>query len=146
MGADLPTPTLGRAADHPVVALTIAGSDPSGGAGIQADLKTFAALGGYGCAVRTCLTSQWTSGVTPVLPVPADMVADQLGTLAADVGLDATKIGMTTDAAVARAIAAALRELRAGERPPYVLPDPGMVATAGDRLLAAGAAGALRCA
>src|SRR5690606_41340188 len=101
MGADLPTPTLGRAADHPVVALTIAGSDPSGGAGIQADLKTFAALGGYGCAVLTGLTAQSTTGVTRGLPVPADMVAAQLGTLTGDPGLDAINVGRTTAAAAA---------------------------------------------
>ncbi|GGM21918.1 bifunctional hydroxymethylpyrimidine kinase/phosphomethylpyrimidine kinase [Promicromonospora citrea] len=144
MGADLPTPAPVRGDDHPVVALTIAGSDPSGGAGVQADLKTFAALGGYGCAVLTGLTAQSTTGVTRVLPVPADMVTDQLGTLTADVGLDAVKIGMTTDAAVARAIAAALRDLRAGGRPPYVVLDPVMVATSGDRLLAADAEAVLR--
>lgn len=133
-----------RPAGHPVVALTIAGSDPSGGAGIQADLKTFAALGGYGCAVLTGLTAQSTLGVTRVFAVPADVVADQLATLCADVALDAVKIGMTTDAEVARAIAAALRELRAGARPPVVVLDPVMVATSGDRLLAAEAETVLR--
>ncbi|WP_454854408.1 bifunctional hydroxymethylpyrimidine kinase/phosphomethylpyrimidine kinase [Promicromonospora soli] len=133
-----------RPPGHPVVALTIAGSDPSGGAGIQADLKTFAALGGYGCAVLTGLTAQSTTGVARVLPVPADMVTAQLETLLADVAVDAVKIGMTTDAAVARAVAAALRDLRAAGRAPFVVLDPVMVATSGDRLLAADAEAVLR--
>lgn len=135
---------LTRPPGHPVVALTIAGSDPSGGAGIQADLKTFAALGGYGCAVLTGLTAQSTTGVTRVLPVPADMVTAQLETLFADVGVDTVKIGMTTDAAVARAVAAALRAVRSAGPAPYVVLDPVMVATSGDRLLAADAEAVLR--
>ncbi|MFE7505873.1 bifunctional hydroxymethylpyrimidine kinase/phosphomethylpyrimidine kinase [Promicromonospora sp. NPDC057488] len=126
------------------MALTIAGSDPSGGAGIQADLKTFAALGGYGCAVLTGLTAQSTTGVTRVHPVPADMVRAQLDTLFADVAVDTIKIGMTTDAAVARAVAAVLRDLRAAGRAPFVVLDPVMVATSGDRLLAPDAEAVLR--
>lgn len=133
-----------RPAGHPAVALTIAGSDPSGGAGIQADLKTFTALGGYGCAVLTGLTAQSTTGVTRVLPVPADMVTAQLETLFADVAVDAVKIGMTTDAAIARAVAAALRHLRAAERAPYVVLDPVMVSTSGHRLLEPDAEAVLR--
>ncbi|MFD7024864.1 bifunctional hydroxymethylpyrimidine kinase/phosphomethylpyrimidine kinase [Promicromonospora sukumoe] len=126
------------------MALTIAGSDPSGGAGIQADLKTFAALDGYGCAVLTGLTAQSTTGVTRVHPVPADMVRAQLDTLFADVAVDAIKIGMTTDAAIARAVAATLRDLRAAGRAPFVVLDPVMVATSGDRLLAPDAEAVLR--
>lgn len=133
-----------RPLGHPAVALTIAGSDPSGGAGIQADLKTFAALGGYGCAVLTGLTAQSTTGVTRVLPVPADMVTAQLETLFADVAVDAVKIGMTTDAAIARVVAAALRQLRAAERSPYVVLDPVMVSTSGHRLLTPDAEAVLR--
>lgn len=133
-----------RPPGHPAVALTIAGSDPSGGAGIQADLKTFAALGGYGCAVLTGLTAQSTTGVTRVLPVPADVVTAQLETLFADVAVDAVKIGMTTDAAVARAVAAALRDLRTGGRAPYVVLDPVMVSTSGHRLLTPDAEAVLR--
>ncbi|MEU4364083.1 bifunctional hydroxymethylpyrimidine kinase/phosphomethylpyrimidine kinase [Promicromonospora sp. NPDC023987] len=133
-----------RPPGHPVVALTIAGSDPSGGAGIQADLKTFAALGGYGCAVLTGLTAQSTTGVTRVLPVPAEMVTAQLETLFADVAVDAVKIGMTTDAVVARAIAAVLRELRSAGPAPYVVLDPVMVSTSGHRLLEADAEAVLR--
>lgn len=133
-----------RPAGHPVVALTIAGSDPSGGAGVQADLKTFAALDAYGCAVLTGLTAQSTVGVSRVFAVPADVVTDQLATLTADVALDAVKIGMTTDATVAVAIADALRRLRRGPRPPVVVLDPVMVATSGDRLLAAEAEAVVR--
>ena len=149
MGSALPdTPSddaaRRRPPGHPVVALTIAGSDPSGGAGIQADLKTFAALGGYGCAVLTGLTAQSTTGVTRVLPVPADMVTAQLETLFADVAVDTVKIGMTTDAVVARAIAAALRHLRAAERAPSVVLDPVMVSTSGHRLLTPDAEAVLR--
>lgn len=136
--------TAPRPPGHPVVALSIAGSDPSGGAGIQADLKTFAALGGYGCAVVTGLTAQSTTGVTRVLPVPGEMVTAQLETLFADVGVDTIKIGMTTDADVARAIAGALRALRHAGREPFVVLDPVMVATSGDRLLAPDAEAVLR--
>ncbi|MFC8798304.1 hydroxymethylpyrimidine/phosphomethylpyrimidine kinase [Promicromonospora sp. NPDC057138] len=145
--ADAPLPDAvarTRPPGHPVVALTIAGSDPSGGAGVQADLKTFAALGGYGCAVLTGLTAQSTTGVTRVLPVPADMVTAQLETLFADVAVDTVKIGMTTDAAVARAVAAALRDLRSAGRAPFVVLDPVMVATSGGRLLAPDAEAVLR--
>ncbi|MEU4387397.1 bifunctional hydroxymethylpyrimidine kinase/phosphomethylpyrimidine kinase [Promicromonospora sp. NPDC023805] len=146
MGSLLPDDAVVRTRPpgHPAVALTIAGSDPSGGAGIQADLKTFAALGGYGCAVLTGLTAQSTTGVTRVLPVPADMVTAQLETLFADVAVDAVKIGMTTDAAVARAVAAALRHLRGAGRAPYVVLDPVMVSTSGHRLLAPDAEAVLR--
>ncbi len=124
-----------RPAGHPPVVLTIAGSDPSGGAGIQADLKTFSALGGYGCAVITALTAQSTRGVTGVFAVPADFVTRQLDTLFADIGIDAVKIGMIADAQIAAAVAASLRTYR----PPYVVLDPVMVATSGDRLLTADA-------
>ncbi|MDP9779550.1 hydroxymethylpyrimidine/phosphomethylpyrimidine kinase [Nakamurella flavida] len=110
--------------------LTVAGSDPSGGAGIQADLKTFSALGAYGCAVLTALTAQNTRGVTGVHAVPAAFVTQQLRTLLDDVALDAVKIGMVADAGIARALAAALP----GSAPHLVL-DPVMVATSGDRLL-----------
>lgn len=145
MGSALPDVVARtRPPGHPAVALTIAGSDPSGGAGIQADLKTFAALGGYGCAVLTGLTAQSTTGVTRVLPVPADMVTAQLETLFADVAVDAVKIGMTTDASIARAVAAALRHLRAAGRAPYVVLDPVMVSTSGHRLLAPDAEAVLR--
>ncbi|MFB9378748.1 bifunctional hydroxymethylpyrimidine kinase/phosphomethylpyrimidine kinase [Kineococcus gynurae] len=122
------------------VALSIAGSDPSGGAGVQADLKTFGALGAYGCAVLTALTAQSTRGVTGVHVVPAEFVAEQLRTLLADVTVHATKIGMLADVAVVGAVADVLAERPAG---PVVL-DPVMVATSGARLIAEDAVVALR--
>jgi len=111
--------------------LSIAGSDPSGGAGIQGDLKTFAALGVYGCAVPTALTAQSTRGVREVLPVPAPFVTRQLETLLDDVEVAAVKIGMLGDAAVVRAVAAALRRYA----PPHVVLDPVLRASAGGVLL-----------
>src|SRR6266480_1071921 len=105
--------------------LTIAGSDPSGGAGIQADLKTFAALGTYGMSVLTGLTAQNTRGVREVHDVPARFVTAQLDAVFDDVRVDAVKIGMLGTAEVARAVAATL----AARRPPYVVLDPVMVAT-----------------
>jgi hydroxymethylpyrimidine/phosphomethylpyrimidine kinase len=120
--------------------LSIAGSDPSGGAGIQADLKTFAALGGYGMSVLTGLTAQNTRGVRGVYEVPAHFVTAQLDALFDDVRVDAVKIGMLGTAEVARAVAATL----AARRPPYVVLDPVMVATSGDRLLREDAVSALR--
>lgn len=112
-------------------ALTIAGSDPSGGAGIQADLKTFSALGVYGMAVLTALTAQNTRGVTGVLPVDPDFVTSQLDTLIADITPGAVKIGMLANAGIAAAVG---RFLAANPELPVIL-DPVMVATSGDRLL-----------
>jgi hydroxymethylpyrimidine/phosphomethylpyrimidine kinase len=120
--------------------LTIAGSDPSGGAGIQADLKTFSALGAYGMSVLTGLTAQNTHGVRSVHAVPTKFVADQLDALVGDVRIDAVKIGMLTNAEVVDTVAAAL----AAHRPPFVVLDPVMVAKSGDRLLAADAVVHLR--
>ncbi|MEA5121802.1 MAG: bifunctional hydroxymethylpyrimidine kinase/phosphomethylpyrimidine kinase [Propionibacterium sp.] len=114
----------------PPVALTIAGSDPSGGAGIQADLKTFSALGAFGTSVITALTAQNTQGVTGVHVVPVDFVAQQFETLVADVRIDSIKVGMLATAELADEVAELLGELDA----PVVL-DPVMVATSGDRLL-----------
>ncbi|WP_432506802.1 bifunctional hydroxymethylpyrimidine kinase/phosphomethylpyrimidine kinase [Kineococcus arenarius] len=122
------------------VALTVAGSDPSGGAGVQADLKTFAALGAYGTAVLTALTAQSTRGVSGVHVVPADFVRRQLEVLLDDVAVHATKTGMLADAAVTRAVAGVLRERRPGP----VVVDPVMVATSGDRLLDVSAVAAVR--
>jgi hydroxymethylpyrimidine/phosphomethylpyrimidine kinase len=122
------------------VALTVAGSDPSGGAGIQADLKTFSALGAYGTAVLTALTAQNTRGVTGVHPVPAEFVALQLRTLLDDVDVHATKLGMLGSAEVVRAVAAVLAERRPGP----VICDPVMVATSGDRLIDEDAVDAVR--
>lgn len=113
------------------VALTVAGSDPSGGAGIQADLKTFSALGVYGTAVLTALTAQNTRGVTGVHAVPAEFVGLQLRTLLDDVQVHATKLGMLGTAQVVREVVAVLVERRPGP----VICDPVMVATSGDRLI-----------
>jgi hydroxymethylpyrimidine/phosphomethylpyrimidine kinase len=116
---------------RPPVALTIAGSDPSGGAGIQADLKTFSALGVYGTSVVTALTAQNTQEVTGVHVIPSEFVTQQLETLVADVRLDAIKIGMLANAGIVAAVGDFLR------RHPhdFVVLDPVMVATSGDRLL-----------
>ncbi|WP_245952254.1 bifunctional hydroxymethylpyrimidine kinase/phosphomethylpyrimidine kinase [Citricoccus muralis] len=128
---------------RPPVALTIAGSDPSGGAGIQADLKTFSALGVYGTAVITALTAQSTQGVTGVHAVPPEFVRAQLDTLLADIPVDATKIGMLAGAPTVRTVADFLRELAEGQGPAVVL-DPVMVSTSGSRLLADDAVAAIR--
>ena len=121
-------------------ALTIAGSDSSGGAGIQADLKTFAALGVYGASVITALTAQNTQGVTGIHQVPADFVTAQIEAVFADLDVGAVKIGMVADLAVIDAIAAGLQRWS----PRHVVLDPVMVATSGDRLLAEDAVEALR--
>jgi hydroxymethylpyrimidine/phosphomethylpyrimidine kinase len=122
------------------VALTIAGSDSSGGAGIQADLKTFAALGVYGASVITALTAQNTQGVSGIHQVPADFVTAQLDAVFGDLEVGAVKIGMVAQLATIDAIAAGL----ARWSPKQVVLDPVMVATSGDRLLAADAVAALR--
>ncbi|MFC4560733.1 bifunctional hydroxymethylpyrimidine kinase/phosphomethylpyrimidine kinase [Nocardiopsis mangrovi] len=120
--------------------LSIAGSDPSGGAGVQADLKTFSALGGYGMTVITALTAQSTTGVAGVQEVPADFVALQLDTLLADARVDAVKIGMLATPEVIGAVAKAIDT----HRLPHVVLDPVMVAKSGDRLLAAEAIDVVR--
>jgi hydroxymethylpyrimidine/phosphomethylpyrimidine kinase len=121
-------------------ALSVAGSDPSGGAGIQADLKTFSALGVYGTAVLTALTAQNTRGVTGVHPVPAPFVGQQLRTLLDDVEVHATKLGMLGSAAVVREVADLLSSRPSGP----VVCDPVMVATSGDRLIDEDAVAAVR--
>ena len=122
------------------IALTIAGSDSSGGAGIQADLKTFAALGVYGASVITALTAQNTTGVSGVHLVPADFVTAQIDAVFSDLDVNAVKIGMVAQLATIDAIAAALTRWS----PKQVVLDPVMVATSGDRLLATDAVEALR--
>ena len=117
--------------------LSIAGSDPSGGAGIQADTKAISACGGYAMAVVTALTSQNTCGVTGVHMIPPDFVAAQIRAIRDDIRIDAVKIGMLGDAGVVNAVAEALSGLSA----PIVL-DPVMVAKSGDRLLTAQAVAA----
>jgi hydroxymethylpyrimidine/phosphomethylpyrimidine kinase len=122
------------------IALTIAGSDSSGGAGIQADLKSFAACGAYGASVITALTAQNTQGVRAVHPVPADFVTAQIDAVFEDLKVDAVKIGMVAQANVIAAIVAGL----ARWTPMHVVLDPVMVATSGDRLLLPDAIDALR--
>lgn len=122
------------------VALTIAGSDSSGGAGIQADLKSFAALGVYGASVITALTAQNTRGVTGIHQVPADFVTAQIDAVFSDLEIGAVKIGMVADLGVIAAIAASLAKWQ----PKHVVFDPVMVATSGDRLLKADAVEVLR--
>lgn len=112
-------------------ALTIAGSDSGGGAGIQADLKTFAAHGVYGTSAITAITAQNTLGVTAVHTVPADIVAAQIEAVVSDIGTDAVKTGMLATAAIVEAVAAAIEELDL----PSVVVDPVMVAKGGSRLL-----------
>jgi hydroxymethylpyrimidine/phosphomethylpyrimidine kinase len=113
------------------IALTIAGSDPSGGAGIQADLKTFAAFGLYGASAITAVTVQSTRGVEAVAPLSSDLVTAQIEAVAGDLIIDATKIGMLATAAIVEAVAAAVRELEL----PLVVLDPVLVSTSGERLL-----------
>ena len=110
--------------------LSIAGSDPSGGAGIQADLKTFAALGCYGMAAITALTAQNTRGVDGFVAVDAQFVAQQIDTVFADIDVAAVKVGMIATAAIAGAVAACLVR----HRPRFVVLDPVLAASSGDAL------------
>ncbi|MBS0559319.1 MAG: bifunctional hydroxymethylpyrimidine kinase/phosphomethylpyrimidine kinase [Proteobacteria bacterium] len=121
--------------------LSIAGSDSGGGAGIQADIKTIAALGGYAATAVTALTAQDTIAVHAVLPVPPDFVRRQILAVLGDIGADAVKTGMLGDAATVAAVADALDE--AGCTAPLVV-DPVMVATSGARLLAPDAVDVLK--
>ena len=113
--------------------LSIAGSDSGGGAGIQADLKTFSALGCYGMTAITAITAQNTLGVTGIHGVPPDMLRAQIDAVAQDIGVDSVKIGMLASPEVVRVVAQAIRT----HRLPHVVLDPVMVATSGDRLMAA---------
>lgn len=122
------------------VALTIAGSDPSGGAGLQADLKTFTALGVYGASIVTALTAQSTRGVTGVMAVPADFIALQFDAVANDLAIAAAKTGMLGDSPTVLAVAG---EIRRHNIAPLVV-DPVMVATSGHVLLAPDAIDAVR--
>jgi hydroxymethylpyrimidine/phosphomethylpyrimidine kinase len=124
----------------PPVALTIAGSDSSGGAGIQADLKTFHALGVYGTSAITALTAQSTRGVSGIFPVDAAFVALQIDTTVEDIPPDAVKTGMLATAAIVEIVADAAER----HRFPAFVVDPVMVATTGARLLADDAVDAVR--
>ena len=122
------------------VALTIAGSDSSGGAGIQADLKTFAGLGVYGASVLTALTAQNTKGIFAVHEVPAEFIGAQMDAVFSDLDIGAVKIGMLGNAAAIAAVEAGLRRRRARN----VVLDPVMAASSGGKLLADDAIDALR--
>jgi len=122
------------------IALTIAGSDSGGGAGIQADLKTFSALGVYGASVVTALTAQNTLGVQGVHDAPAAFVRAQIDSVLTDIAVDAIKIGMLSRAATIRAVASGLRA--AGGRP--IVLDPVMIAASGDPLLRPSAIAAMK--
>jgi len=120
-------------------ALTIAGSDSGGGAGIQADLKTFSALGVYGSTVITALTAQNTKEVIDVLETPVAMVRAQIDAVMTDIGADAVKTGMLSSAEIIGEVAAGVRRFRIEK----LVVDPVMVAKSGDRLLRADAVGAV---
>jgi hydroxymethylpyrimidine/phosphomethylpyrimidine kinase len=131
------------AAGHPfmtAIALTIAGSDSGGGAGIQADLKTFAALGVYGACVITALTAQNTQGVAAIHDVPGEFITAQLDAVFADIAIGAVKIGMLSRTPAIEGVARALARHKARN----IVLDPVMAASSGDRLLAADALDALR--
>jgi len=121
------------------IALTIAGSDSGGGAGIQADLKTFHAFGVFGTSAVTAITAQNTLGVSAIHPIPLDVVRAQIDAVANDLRPAAFKTGMLASAALVSTVARAIRDLRLAN---YVM-DPVMVATSGDRLLDADAESAL---
>lgn len=120
--------------------LSIAGTDPSGGAGVQADLKSFSAHGAFGMSVATALVAQTTTGVAEVHEVPPEFVTTQLTTLLDDVRVDAVKIGMLANAEMVRAVVSVLDRYA----PRHVVLDPVMVSKSGHRLLAAEAVAALR--
>src|SRR5262249_19205996 len=120
--------------------LTIAGSDPCAGAGVQADLKTFAAFGLYGACAITAVTVQSTRGVESVAPLPADLVTAQIEAVAGDLTIASTKIGMLATAAIVEAVAAAIEELDL----PLVVVDPVLISTNGERMLDAEGVDALR--
>ncbi|WP_298261082.1 bifunctional hydroxymethylpyrimidine kinase/phosphomethylpyrimidine kinase [Bradyrhizobium sp.] len=122
------------------IALTIAGSDSSGGAGIQADLKTFAAFGVYGASAITALTAQNTRGVRGIHAVPAAFVTAQCEAVFDDLDVKAVKIGMAVELSIIEAIASSLSRWK----PKHVVLDPVMVASSGDRLLPAEAVASLR--
>jgi hydroxymethylpyrimidine/phosphomethylpyrimidine kinase len=122
------------------IAVTIAGSDSGGGAGIQADLKTFSALGVYGASVITALTAQNTRGVTAIHDVPPEFITAQIDAVFSDLKVGAVKIGMVSQSPVIEAIASGLDRWRQQR----VVLDPVMIAASGDRLLASDAIDALK--
>lgn len=131
---------MSRSTPRTPIAVTIAGSDSGGGAGIQADLKTFSALGVYGATVITALTAQNTLGVQGIHDIPITFIGQQMASVFEDLPVSAVKIGMLSQARIIETVAAGLD--RAGVS--TVVLDPVMVATSGDRLLAVDAVAALR--
>jgi hydroxymethylpyrimidine/phosphomethylpyrimidine kinase len=121
-------------------AMTVAGSDSGGGAGIQADLKTFSAFGVYGTSAITAITAQNTQSVTRVLELPPDLVAAQIDAIVSDIGADAVKTGMLANAAIIEVVAAKVRQYGLTK----LVVDPVMVAKSGDSLLQPEAVAALR--
>jgi hydroxymethylpyrimidine/phosphomethylpyrimidine kinase len=119
--------------------LSIAGSDSGGGAGVQADLKTFSALGCYGMTAITAITAQNTCGVTGIHGIPPEMLKAQIDAVVQDIGVDAVKIGMLHSPEIVRVVAEAIRTYQL----PHVVLDPVMVATSGDRLIAQETVGVL---
>ena len=111
--------------------LTIAGSDPSGGAGIQADIKAITALGGYAASAITALTIQNTLGVTGIFAVPPSVVSEQIATVMEDIAPPSIKIGMVKDATIVRHIAEAIEKYQ----PTFIVYDPVMVSTSGHQLI-----------
>ena len=132
--------TQRQSSGRPPTAMTVAGSDSGGGAGIQADLKTFAALGVYGTSAITAITAQNTLRVTAVQELPPEMVTAQIDAVVADIGADAVKTGMLASSVIIEAVAASVREHGLDR----LVVDPVMVAKGGDRLLREDAVEALR--
>ena len=122
---------MSKSTSGAAIALTIAGSDSGGGAGIQADLKTFSALGVYGTSVLTAITAQNTKSVTGVVEIPLDMIAAQIDAVLSDIGADAIKTGMLSSAGIIETVADRLKS-HGAER---LVVDPVMVAKSGDHLL-----------
>ena len=125
---------------RPPTAMTIAGSDSGGGAGIQADLKTFSALGVFGASTLTAITAQNTVGVTAVHEIPTDVIAAQIDAVVTDIGADAVKTGMLSSPAIVSVVADAIRRHGIAN----LVVDPVMVAKSGDRLLRAEAIATIR--
>lgn len=122
------------------IVLTIAGSDSSGGAGIQADIKAISATGSYACSVITAITSQNTLGVSAILPIPVGHVDSQLDAVFSDLNVVAVKVGMLANSEIIAAVARKLRQYQ----PRFVVLDPVMVATSGDLLLETDAINSLK--
>ncbi len=135
---DTSTP-VNHACSIPIV-LTIAGSDSSGGAGIQADIKALSATGSYACSVITAITAQNTLGVHAVFPIPLEHIEKQLDAVFTDLNVVAVKVGMLADAAIIKTVVAKINQYQ----PKFLVVDPVMVSTSGDLLLPQSALGLLK--